>query len=301
MQEPPLCCTTSVAVGTRAFNNYNGIGISLCYSPQPPSAVQQASASWSSIAQGRDPAQVQPPPMLAVVLDASMARSCLESAVQSLTQALLQLKPQTRLLLIVVDQVVSMLDLKSSKPQFWVVHGAAGPGAAVLPQIVRAADVRATPLAHCEQFIAQSLAAIRHYPRQQSLQHHLQIVTAAVDIALFLLTASMAAWDTQNRRQPHLTSGSAAQAQQQQQHRSTGPGSLAAPAALLLQEAVSVSHGRLLHQPQLAPPLASNIVALAQSRFGWEGVVDVRVPPGEDSPGIAQFGVAFFPVVCWYV
>jgi hypothetical protein len=169
---------------------------------------------------------------------------------------------------------------------------------------------------------------------------------------LFLLTASMAAWDTQNRRQAQNAGGSAAQpAQARQQQRGTAPGtadqpmdtppmhnarvmvltalpssstaspaaamqlmqqlepagqqqlqqmvgalagkaasldipidvisgSLAAPAALLLQEVVTASHGRLLHQPQLAPPLASNIVALAQSRFGWEGIIDIRVPPG---------------------
>lgn len=57
-------------------------------------------------------------------------------------------------------------------------------------------------------------------------------------------------------------------------------GSSAAPAALLLQEAVDATQGRLLHQPQLAPPLAANLVAIAQSRFGWEGVLDVKLPAG---------------------
>lgn len=57
-------------------------------------------------------------------------------------------------------------------------------------------------------------------------------------------------------------------------------GSSAAPAAILLQEAVDATQGRLLHQPQLAPPLAANLVAIAQSRFGWEGVLDVKLPAG---------------------
>lgn len=57
-------------------------------------------------------------------------------------------------------------------------------------------------------------------------------------------------------------------------------GSTAAPAALLCQEAVDASQGRLLHQPQLQPPLAANIAAIAQSRFGWEGVLDVKLPAG---------------------
>jgi hypothetical protein len=43
---------------------------------------------------------------------------------------------------------------------------------------------------------------------------------------------------------------------------------------------VDASQGRLLLQPQLQPPLASNIAAIAQSRFGWEGVLDVQLPAG---------------------
>lgn len=199
--EHPLCCTTSVAVGQRAFNNYNGIGISLAYSPQAPSAVQLS----------RGPAapshHLQPPPMLAVVLDTSMQESLTQSAIQGLCQALAQLNPQTRLLLVVVDQVVSMMDLKTPKSQSWVVHSLGGQGPSVLPQLVQAADIRATPLAHCQPYLASTLASLRHYPRQQSLQHHLRIMAAAADIALFLLTASMAAWDAQHKPQ--------AQAQQQ--------------------------------------------------------------------------------------
>ena len=57
-------------------------------------------------------------------------------------------------------------------------------------------------------------------------------------------------------------------------------GSTAAPAALLFQAAVDTSQGRLLHQPQLQPPLAANITAIAQSRFGWEGVLDLKLPAG---------------------
>lgn len=235
--------------------------------------------------------------------------------------------------------VVKMVDLKTSKPQTWVVHGLNSPGASILPQIVRAADIRATPLAHCEPFLAETLASLRHYPQQQSLQQHLRLTAAAVDIALFLLTASIAAWDAQHKPQqqrgppqrsqqqqpvvqelqpmhnarvmlltsvPSSSTPSAVaaqqlmqqfepqQAQQLQQMFSAIAnkaasldipvdvitGSIAAPAALMLQEAVGVSHGRLLHQPGLRPPLASNIAAAAQSRFGWEGVFDVRVPHG---------------------
>lgn len=209
--EHPLCCTTSVAVGQRAFNNYNGIGISLAYSPQPPTAAQ--------LARGPTPPShlLQPPPMLAVVLDASMHDSLMQPAIQALTQALAQLNPQTRLLLLVVGQVVSMVDLKTPRPQSWVVHSLSGQGPAVLPQLVQAADIRATPLAHCQPYLAASLAALKHYPRQQSLQHHLHIMAAAADIALFLLTASMAAWDAQHKQQQQQHPASSAQSQQQQQ------------------------------------------------------------------------------------
>lgn len=229
-----------------------------------------------------------------------------------------------------------MVDLKTSKPQTWVVHGLNSQGAAILPQIVRAADIRATPLAHCEPFLANTLATLQHYLHQQSLQQHLRLTAAAVDIALFLLTASIAAWDAQHKPHQHRSTSqqqhpdaqqlqsmhnarvmlltsipnsstpnvSAAQqlmqqfepqqAQQLQQMFSAIAakaasldipvdvitGSIAAPAALLLQDAVSASHGRLLHQPGLKPPLASNIAAMAQSRFGWEGVIDFKVPHG---------------------
>lgn len=434
--EHPLCCTTSVAVGQKAFNNYNGIGISLAYSPQPPSAAQMA----------RGPSVpshlLQPPPMLAVVLDASMNECSTRAATQALTQALGQLNPQTRILLLVVDQVVSIVDLKTPRPQSWVLHTLSGQGPAALPQLVQAADIRATPLAHCQPYLASSLAAVRHYPRHQSLQHHLRIMAAAADIALFLLTASMAAWDAQHKQQPQQQQGSSQPSQHQepqvqhplhsarvmvltglpnnsspssahaadqlrqledqvaqqfrtmyhalawkaasldipigacfgQHHSSTenlflcasacnivlllpvptscqthlhlhGPsalkdaacaestptclpwphqaqsrpwpgqiqhipsckavtlteqaltgslhhmyacdpatdvitGSTSAPAALLFQEAVDVSCGRLLHQPQLQPSLAANIAAIAQSRFGWEGVLDIKLPAG---------------------
>lgn len=63
-------------------------------------------------------------------------------------------------------------------------------------------------------------------------------------------------------------------------------GSTAAPAALLFQEAVDASQGRLLHQPRLQPPLATNITAIAQSRFGWEGALDIKVPAGVKLLGI---------------
>lgn len=211
--EHPLCCTTSVAVGQRAFNNYNGIGISVAYSPQAPSAVQLA----------RGPSApshlLQPPPMLAVVLDASMHEDLTQAAVTALTQALSQLNPQTRLLLVVVDQVVSMVDLKTPRPQSWVVHSPNSQGPSMLPQLVQAADIRATPLAHCQPYLASSLAALRHYSRQQSPQHHLRIMAAAADIALFLLTASMAAWDAQHKPQvqPQQQGSNQPQAQDQLQ------------------------------------------------------------------------------------
>lgn len=218
------------------------------------------------------------------------------------------------------------------------MHGLNSPGAAILPQIVRAADIRATPLAHCQPFLSDTLAALRHYPHLHSIQHHLRITAAAVDIALFLLTASVAAWDAQHKPQqqrrppqtpqqqqqttelqpmhdarvmlltslPNSSASSPASAQQlmqqieqqQAQHLQQMfaaiatkaasldipldviTGSLASPAAMLLQDAVIASHGRLLHQPGLKPPLASNMVTTAQSRFGWEGVLDVRVPHG---------------------
>lgn len=341
MEPTALCCTTSVAVGQRAFNNYNGIGISLAFSPQAPSAAQ--------LARGPAPPPshvLQPPPMLAVVLDTSMAEGLTQSATQALSQALAQLNPQTRLLLVVVDQVVSMVDLKTPRPQSWVVHNLSGQGPSVLPQLVQAADIRATPLAHCLPYLQSSLAGLRHYPRQQGLQHHLRIMAAAADIALFLLTASMAAWDSQHKQQqqqpppqqastaqqqprrqsqeqllqqplhnarvmvltglPNSSSVSAAHAAEQlrqldessaQQIRAMYhalankaaaldipldviTGSCAAPAALLLQEAVDATQGRLLHQPLLAPPLAANLVAIAQSRFGWEGVLDIKLPAG---------------------
>lgn len=209
--EQPLCCTTSVVVGQRAFSNYNGIGLSLAYSPAAPSAAQLA----------RGPSApshlLQPPPMLAVVLDASMGQDQLQSAVQGLSQALGQLNPQTRLLLLVVDTVVSTVDLKTPRPQSWVVHSLSGQGPSVLPQLVQAADIRATPLAHCQPYLSATLAALRHYPRQQSLQHHLRIMVSAADIALFLLTASMAAWDAQHKPQMQQQQPGGAQEQQLQQ------------------------------------------------------------------------------------
>ncbi|KAF6264867.1 hypothetical protein COO60DRAFT_1180616 [Scenedesmus sp. NREL 46B-D3] len=192
-----ICCTTSVAIGQRAFSNYNGIGIHVCYSPQAPSPA--AAAAW------RHPAsQLQPPPMLAVILDATMAQECLHAAQQALVHALSQLNPQTRLLLLLADQAVSIVDLKTPKPQCWVLHGLGAQqqgSASILPQIVRVADIRATPLAHCEPFLGATLSALRHHSQQQSMQHHLRTTAAAVDIALFLLTASMAAWDAQHRQQ----------------------------------------------------------------------------------------------------
>jgi len=216
--EHPLCCTTSVAVGQKAFNNYNGIGISLAYSPQPPSAAQMA----------RGPSVpshlLQPPPMLAVVLDASMHECSTHAATQALTQALGQLNPQTRILLLVVDQVVSIVDLKTPRPQSWVLHTLSGQGPAALPQLVQAADIRATPLAHCQPYLAASLAAVRHYPRHQSLQHHLRIMAAAADIAMFLLTASMAAWDAQHKQQqPQQQQPGSSQPSQHQEPRMQHP------------------------------------------------------------------------------
>eukprot|EP00879_Flechtneria_rotunda_P018336 GHRR01019233.1.p1 GENE.GHRR01019233.1~~GHRR01019233.1.p1 ORF type:complete len:616 (+),score=248.22 GHRR01019233.1:277-2124(+) len=350
MQDPPISATTSVAIGQRAFTNYNGVGISVCYSPRPPSAAQQAAYGRAQHSNAVQQPQ-QPPQMVAVVLDASMAEHLVQSALQALTEALSQLNPQTRLLLLVASQVVSVIDLKTSRPHSWVVHGANSQSPALLPQAVRAADVRATPLSHCQPYLANSLTAIRHHPHRQSMLQHSQIAAAAVDIALFLLTASMAAWDAQHRRQQQqqllqrqqqpsaaVSSGQAGQQQQQQPmqqpvhnarvfyitglpNNSTASattvaqvlrqldpqqaqqlqqmykalaakaasldvpidvitGSISAPAALLLQEVVTASHGRSIWQPQLQPPLASNIVAVIQSRFGWEGVLDVRVPAG---------------------
>jgi hypothetical protein len=142
--------------------------------------------------------------MLAIVLDASMAPRQLQRAARAISSAARQLSPQTRLLLLVVDQVVSVVDLKTPRAQSWVVHGlGASSDPAVLPALVQAADVRATPLAHCAAYLGETLAALRHHPRGRQraagLQHHLRIMTAAADIALFLLSASMAAWDAQHR------------------------------------------------------------------------------------------------------
>jgi hypothetical protein len=144
--------------------------------------------------------------MLAVILDTSMSQECLQAAQQALSQALSQLNPQTRLLLLLADQTVSIVDLKTPKPQCWVLHGVGAAqqqqgSASILPQIVRVADIRATPLAHCEPFLGATLASLRHHPQQQSMAHHLRTTAAAVDIALFLLTASMAAWDAQHKQQ----------------------------------------------------------------------------------------------------
>jgi hypothetical protein len=143
--------------------------------------------------------------MLAVILDTSMSQDCLQAAQQALSQVLSQLNPQTRLLLLLADQAVSIVDLKTPKPQSWVLHGLGAPqqqgSASILPQIVRVADIRATPLAHCEPFLGATLASLRHHPQQQSMQQHLRTTAAAVDIALFLLTASMAAWDAQHKQQ----------------------------------------------------------------------------------------------------
>lgn len=222
MAAETLCCTSSVALGQRAFANHNGIGISLAYAPQPPSPGQ-LQAQGPPAAPAMD--QLQPPPMIAVVLDASMQDTQLQAATQAVTQAMGQLSPQTRLLLLVVDQVVTAVDLKTPLAQTWVLHGlgsSSAQGPAVLPQLVQAADIRATPLAHCQPFLAASLASVRHYPRQhQSLEHHLQIMASAADIALFLLTASMAAWDGQHRQQPqqqHQDPRRQQQQQQEQQH-----------------------------------------------------------------------------------
>lgn len=48
-----------------------------------------------------------------------------------------------------------------------------------------------------------------------------------------------------------------------------------------------MSQGRLLYQPQLRPPLAANIAAVAHSRFGWEGVLDLKLPAGVKLLGLS--------------
>lgn len=283
MEPSALCCTTSVAVGQRAFNNYNGIGISLAFSPQAPSAAQLA----------RGPAApppshaLQPPPMLAVVLDASMAEGLTQSATQALSQALAQVNPQTRLLLLVVDQVVSMVDLKTPRPQSWVVHSLSGQGPSVLPQLVQAADIRATPLAHCLPHLQSSLAALRHYPRQQSLQHHLRIMAAATDIALFLLTASMAAWDSQHKQQqqqpPPQQQANAQQPRRQSQEQQLLQQPLHNARVMVLTGLPNSSSGSAAHAAeqlrQLDEPSAQQIRAMFHALANKAAALDI--PLGE--------------------
>ncbi|GBF99942.1 hypothetical protein Rsub_12635 [Raphidocelis subcapitata] len=57
-------------------------------------------------------------------------------------------------------------------------------------------------------------------------------------------------------------------------------GDTAAPALPLLLAAADACGGAVHHQPGLAAPLASNLVALAGRRLGWDAFVDVRVPAG---------------------
>jgi hypothetical protein len=54
----------------------------------------------------------------------------------------------------------------------------------------------------------------------------------------------------------------------------------AAPALPYLADAADACGGALLHQPGLAAPLGSNIVALCGRRLGWDAFIDVRTPAG---------------------
>ena len=344
--QPALAVTAAAIIGgPAAFTNANGIGLSLCFSPTPP---WEASGTPRPCGSSGPPPPVglQPPPMLAVVLDAGVKPQRLAAAVSGLRAALSQLPQHTRLLLLCVDTAISVLDLKHARAQAWVLHGGPRTGAgaaAALPALVRAADVRATPLAHAAPFLDSTLAAVRCHPRQRRAVVHVRMLASALDIALFLLSASMAAWDAQHRPRsgsidgddtvpPHnarvmlltddldgccpaaavtraagadaaTTAAAAIAALQQCEPKEARAlsgmltalgikaaqldvpvdivsGSLSAPGALLLQGVCSASHGRLLHQPGLAPPLAGNLAAMVGARFGWDGVIDVRAPPG---------------------
>ena len=198
-----LLSTSSVLIGQRAFANYNGLVTGIVSSPVPVQPVRP------------DPNTdlVLPPPWLAVVIDGAMNPESLQAAKDGLEQAIMQLPKQTRLLLAVVDQVVSFIDVRSPTAPAWVLHSAASKSSSSLPHLVRAADIRATPLAHCIAHIPAILSSIRHYPQACTQQLHLQTITSALDICIYLLTASMAAWDANQKSKQQLQQ----QLQQQQQ------------------------------------------------------------------------------------
>jgi hypothetical protein len=202
-----LLSTSSVLIGQKAFANYNGLVTGIVSSPVP---VQPALTDPNTDL-------VLPPPWVAVVIDGAMNPESLRAAKQGLEQAMMQLPKQTRLLLAVVDQVVSFIDVRSPTAPAWVLHSAASKASSSLPHLVRAADIRATPLSHCISNLPTILSSIRHYPQACTQQLHLHTITSALDICIYLLTASMAAWDANQKSKQQL------QQQLQQQSASSSP------------------------------------------------------------------------------
>jgi hypothetical protein len=354
-----LSTSCSALLGQKAFANYNGLATGLVYCPVPPHGPAPhpttAAAAAAAAAGARG---AVPPPWLAIVVDASMRPASLQHAKEGIAQALLSLPPHTRLLLAVVDKVVSFVDLRSPQAPTWVLHSATSKAAVALPHLVRAADIRATPLSHCLPHLPAALAALRHYPHPCTPQLHLHSIASALDIAIYLLTASMAAWDANQRskadgglpnyspgatttssssssgaaaaggsssssgagggtqpvhsarvlfltdQQPRPRGAAAAAAAttpmdaKQQQHVSqlfaalgrkadnvdipidVITGSPGAASWMPLQDTVITSRGTTLYQPHLAPPLASNLAALATKRVGWEGAIGFTLPRG---------------------
>jgi hypothetical protein len=354
-----LSTSCSALLGQKAFANYNGLVTGLVYCPVPPHGPAPHPTSAAAAAAAAGARGTVPPPWLAIVVDASMRPASLQHAKEGIAQALLSLPPHTRLLLAVVDKVVSFVDLRSPQAPSWVLHSATSKASVALPHLVRAADIRATPLSHCLPHLPAALAALRHYSHPCTPQLHLHSIASALDIAIYLLTASMAAWDANQRskadgglpnyspsgptyssssssgvagpqagggnsssssggtqpvhsarvlfltdQQPRPVGATAAAAAttpldaKQQQHvqqlyAALGrkadnvdipidviTGSPSAASWILLQDTVITSRGTTLYQPHLAPPLASNLAALATKRVGWEGVIGFQLPRG---------------------
>lgn len=201
-----LSSTASEVVNVRAFVNHSGLDWGVLFCPQLPDPQGHGGGSASS------------PAWLVLLLDMSMPQRLLSAAAQGLAEAAAQLPPSTRVLCGTVGRTVSFFDLSSPTPHALVLHSAsAGAGAsaaaAALPALVRELHLAALPLHECLPHLQAALDSVRHHAAPQTPQRRMHALASGVDIALFLLSTSQAAWeqDVQRHQQPWSPSKAAKQ------------------------------------------------------------------------------------------
>ena len=328
-----LSSTGASVINQRAFVASSGMPFGMAFQPQLPAT--EAGATSSS---------AEHPLWLVMLLDTSLPEPELRAAAAGLGAAAAQLPPSVRVLCGTVGRVVSFFDLSSSTPRAHVIHGVSSKGAAGLPGLVQALDLTAQPLSDCLGRLQAALGAVRAHRQPQVLQRHIHALASALDIGLYLLSVSLAAWDAaaaqhqqqeQPQQQPQQQPGSPTPRRSKAPHNThvvccTGApaawdgeldepldgkaaahmrdmcaslGAKAAAAgtpldvllaalpaeqvlACLAAAADGSAGGRLIRQPNFAPPFSGTVAAAVQRRIGWEGVLDVRVPPGA-APGLS--------------